>query len=142
MESVIINGMVGPLITANPYSDMIAKLRAVADDADGADLRALAAEIRNQIPESTNPKDRIGLEYKVIEAMVDELLKLDGLRVQYDGFAVVLGNDETGRSILGGALREGIRRALPPHIELSPKVGRENGVLKFPLQHIFRVKEY
>lgn len=45
----------------NPYSDLIAKLRAVPADADGADLRAIAAEIRDKIPESTNPKDRIGL---------------------------------------------------------------------------------
>jgi hypothetical protein len=45
----------------NPYSEIIAKLRAVPADADGADLRAIAAEIRDKIPESTNPKDRIGL---------------------------------------------------------------------------------
>jgi Domain of unknown function (DUF5664) len=45
----------------NPYSDIIAKLRAIPADADGADLRAIAAEIRDKIPESTNPKDRIGL---------------------------------------------------------------------------------
>lgn len=55
---------------------------------------------------------------KVVEAMIDELLKLDGLRVQYAGFAVVLRNDETSRSILRGALQEGIRQTLPTsHIE-------------------------
>ncbi len=44
----------------NPYADIITRLRAVADDADGADLRKLAAEIKAQVPESNNPKDRIG----------------------------------------------------------------------------------
>jgi Domain of unknown function (DUF5664) len=49
------------VVNLNPFSDIINKLRAVPDDADGADLRAIAADIRDQIPESTNPKDRVGL---------------------------------------------------------------------------------
>ncbi|SRR6266566_1137828 len=48
------------IVTPNPWSDLIAKLRAVPDDADSADLRKLAAEIKTQVPESNNPKDRIG----------------------------------------------------------------------------------
>jgi len=58
MESIVLGGAAASL---NPYADIIGKLRNVPDDADGADLRALAAQIRNDIPESTNPKDRIGL---------------------------------------------------------------------------------
>jgi hypothetical protein len=44
----------------NPWADLIVKLRAIPDDADGADLRKIAAEIKTQVPESNNPKDRIG----------------------------------------------------------------------------------
>lgn len=62
---------------------------------------------------------------KVIEAMIDELLKLDGLRVQYTGFAVVLQNDATSRSILRGALQEGIRRTLPPQMEFDNEEKRD-----------------
>jgi Domain of unknown function (DUF5664) len=48
-------------LALNPWQSIIERLRAVSDDADSADLRAIAAEIRDKIPESTNPKDRIGL---------------------------------------------------------------------------------
>lgn len=61
IDRIIAEGeMSESIATINPYADIIARLRAVSDDADGADLRKLAAEIKTQVPESNNPKDRIG----------------------------------------------------------------------------------
>lgn len=74
----------------NPYSDLIARLRSVADDADGADLRALAAEIRTQVPESNNPKDRIG-QQKV------SITTIPGVALLHEARAMMNGASRYGR---------------------------------------------
>lgn len=68
----------------NPYADLIARLRAVPDDADGADLRKLAAEIRTQVPESSNPKDRIG-QAKVDFTTIPIIAELHEARAMMNG---------------------------------------------------------
>jgi hypothetical protein len=73
----------------NPYSDIIEKLRNVAADADGADLRALAAQIRTQVPESNNPKDRIG------QAKVS-LTKIPGVALLHEAKAMMNGASRYG----------------------------------------------
>lgn len=73
----------------NPYAEIIARLRAVADDADGADLRQLAAEIRTQVPESNNPKDRIG------QAKVS-ITKVPGVALLHEAKAMANGASRYG----------------------------------------------
>jgi Domain of unknown function (DUF5664) len=86
MESIVLGGTAASL---NPYSDIIEKLRNVPDDADGADLRKLAAEIRTQIPESSNPKDRIG------QAKVS-ISTIPGVALLYESCAMANGKMKYG----------------------------------------------
>lgn len=82
---------VGSLVSGslNPYSDLIAKLRAVSDDADGADLRAIAAQIRDEVPESNNPKDRVG------QAKVS-ISKFPGVAILHGAHAMMNGSGKYG----------------------------------------------
>lgn len=85
MESIVLGGTA----SVNPYSDIIERLRNVPDDADGADLRKLAAEIRTQIPESSNPKDRIG------QAKVS-ISTIPGVALLYESMAMANGKMKYG----------------------------------------------
>lgn len=73
-----------PSFGTNPYAELIARLRAVADDADNADLRKLAAEIRAQVPESSNPKDRIG-QAKVSLSKISPIAQAHEAMAMMDG---------------------------------------------------------
>jgi hypothetical protein len=72
------------VVNLNPYADLIARLRSVPDDADNADLRKLAAEIRSQVPESSNPKDRIG-QAKVSLSKISPVAQLHEAMAMMDG---------------------------------------------------------
>lgn len=86
MESIVLGGTAASL---NPYADIIERLRNVSYDADGADLRRLAAEIRTQIPESSNPKDRIG------QAKVS-ISTIPGVALLYESCAMANGKMKYG----------------------------------------------